>query len=141
MKLQFIVLPIHQVDCLEEQIKKDKEINQNIDTIILFLDNGTKNSSRRTLWIWSLIMLSIKLNVTIELVYYPPYHSKYNLMEYFGGLLQRSWNSLIIDNLTKLIRAINGTKWHRINAKGILVEEEYFKGQTIDKKELKKYYW
>ena len=126
-----------KVDCLEKQIRKDKEINQNIDTIILFLDNGPENSSRRTLWIWSLIMLSIKLNVTIELVYYPPYHSKYNLIKHFWGLLERSWNGLIIDNLTKLIGAINGTKWHGINAKGILVKEEYFKGQTVDKEELK----
>ena len=126
-----------KVNCLEEQIKKDKTINPNIDTVFLFLDNGPENSSRRTLWIWNLIKVAIKLNIKIELVYYPPYHSKYNLIEHFWGVLQRSWNGLIIDNLTKLIGAINGNKWHGINAKGILVEKEYFKGQIIDKGELK----
>ena len=80
--------------------------------------------------------MAIKLNITIELVYYPPYHSKYNLIEHFWGVLQRSWNGLIINNTKKLIGAINGTKWSGINAKGILVKKKYKKGKTIDKKEL-----
>ena len=83
-----------------------------------------------------MIMMAIKLNITIELVYYPPYHSKYNLIEHFWGVLQRSWNGLIINNTKKLIGAINGTKWSGINAKGILVKKKYKKGKTIDKKEL-----
>ena len=127
-----------KVDCLEEEVKQEKARNANINKIYLFLDNGPENSSRRTLWIWCLIMMAIRLNVTIELVYYPPYHSKYNLIEHFWGVLQRSWNGLIINNLVKLIGAINGTKWHGINAKGILVNREYANGKTIDKKELKK---
>lgn len=126
-----------KVDCLENQIKRDKSINPNINKVYLFLDNGPENSSHRTLWMLSLIQLSIKLNVTIELVYYPPYHSKYNLIEHFWGVLQRSWNGLIIDSLLKLIGAINGTKWNKINAKGILVKKEYKNGETVDKEELK----
>lgn len=125
-----------KADCLEKQINKDLKKNPKISKIFLFLDNGPENSSRRTLWIWCMIMMAIKLNITIELVYYPPYHSKYNLIEHFWGVLQRSWNGLIINNTKKLIGAINGTKWSGINAKGILVKKKYKKGKTIDKKEL-----
>lgn len=128
----------YKVDCLEKQIKKDKIKNPNIDKVYLFLDNGPENSSRRTLWIWCLIMMAISLNITIELVYYPPYHSKYNLIEHFWGVLQRSWNGLIIDNLDKLIGVINTTKWSGINASGILVDKVYNKGKSVDKDELKK---
>ena len=125
-------------ECLETQIKNDMVQNPNIDKVYLFLDNGPENSSRRTLWIYNLIMMAIRLNITIELVYYPPYHSKYNLIEHYWGVLQRSWNGLIIDSLDKLIGAINGTKWHGINSKGILIDKSYEKGKSVDKDELKK---
>ena len=81
-----------------------------------------------------MIMMAIKLNITIELVYYPPYHSKYNLIEHFWGVLQRSWNGLIINNTKKLIGAINGTKWSGINAKGILVKKHvHYENKGIEK--------
>ena len=125
-------------ECLETQIKNDMVQNPNIDKVYLFLDNGPENSSRRTLWIFHLIMMAIRLNITIELVYYPPYHSKYNLIEHYWGVLQRSWNGLIINSLDKLIGAINGTKWHGINSKGILINKHFEKGKSVDKNELKK---
>ena len=127
-----------KVDCIKEQLKNDLKMNSNIKKVYLFLDNGPENNSRRTLWIWSLINLAIELNITIELVYYPPYHSKYNPIEHFWGVLQRSSNGLIINSLSKLVGSINGTKWHGINAKGILIDEEYHKGVNVDKDELKK---
>lgn len=83
-------------------------------------------------------MLAKTYKLTIILVYYPPYHSKYNLIEHFWGVLQKHWNGLIIDNYDKLIGAINSTKWDGINAKGYLCEIEYNKGKKVDKKELKK---
>ena len=83
-------------------------------------------------------MIAIKLNISIELVYYPPYHSKYILIEHFWGVIQRSWNGLIIDNLDKLIGVINATKWSGINASGVLVDKVYSKGKSVDKDELKK---
>lgn len=128
----------YKVRCLEEQIKKDLKVNPNIKKVYLFLDNGPENSSRRKLWMSCLIQLSVKLNLIIELVYYPPYHSKYNLIEHFWGVLQKSWGGLIIDTLNKLIGAINATKWSGINAKGFLIEEPYFKGKQVDIVELNK---
>ena len=125
-------------ECLETQIKNDRVQNPNINKVYLFLDNGPENCSHRTLWIFNLIMIAIRLNITIELVYYPPYHSKYNPIEHYWGVLQRSWNGLIIDSLDKLIGAINGTKWHGINSKGILIDKSYEKGKSVDKTYLKK---
>lgn len=127
-----------KVDCIEKQLTIDLNKNPNINKLYLFLDNGPENSSRRTLWLYRIIMLAKTYKLTIILVYYPPYHSKYNLIEHFWGVLQKHWNGLIIDNYDKLIGAINSTKWDGINAKGYLCEIEYNKGKKVDKKELKK---
>jgi hypothetical protein len=46
--------------------------------LLLNQDNGSENSSRRTQFIKRLEEFSIDYDVEITLVYYPPYHSKYN---------------------------------------------------------------
>ena len=57
-----------KVDCIEQYLINKKEIFD-IKRLIIFLDNGPENSSRRTLWIKCLIDLAKKYNVSIELVY------------------------------------------------------------------------
>ncbi len=126
-----------KVNCIKEYLFAQLKANPNAKKLMIFLDNGPENSSRRKLWKYCLIKLAMEYNIYIELVYYPPYHSKYNKIEHFWGVLQRNWNRLIIDNLTKLIASINGTKWHDVNAKGYLKTEIYEKGQKVDEKELK----
>lgn len=49
-----------KADCIEEQLKKDLKMNPNINKVYFFLANGPENSSRRTLWIYLLMLLSIK---------------------------------------------------------------------------------
>ena len=125
-----------KVDCIEEFIISKIKDNPNITKLMIFLDNGPENSSRRKLWIKRIIELAIKYNIIIELVYYPPYHSKYNLIEHFWGVLQKHWNGLIIDTLDKLIGAINSATWDGVPAVGHLSKKEYLKGESIDEKKL-----
>lgn len=94
------------MDCIEEYLKL-KIQKQNIKRLIIFLDNGPENNSRRTTWIKKLVELAVKHHITIELVYYPPYHSKYNMIERYWARLQLSWNGLIIDTVEKLMNVIN----------------------------------
>ena len=126
-----------KVESIRKQLEKEIEKNPKIEKLFLFLDNGPENSSRRTLWIFSLIMLAIEFQIKIELVYYPPYHSKYNLIEHFWGTLQKHWNGLIINTITKLLGAINSTKWSGVKANSVFDEKIYEKGKKVDKKVLK----
>ena len=127
-----------KVDCIEKFIAKKLIVNPLINKIVIFLDNGPENSSRRKLWMKRIIELAIKYKITVELVYYPPYHSKYNLIEHFWGVLQKHWSGLIIDTLDKLIGAINSTTWNGNNAIGYLCKKEYPKGEDVDLKYLNK---
>ena len=126
-----------KVDCIEEVIKQKLEINKLANKVMIFLDNGPENSSRRKLWMKNIILLAIKYNITIELVYYPPYHSKYNKIEHYWGVLQRHWGGMIIDTLEKLIGAINSSTWDGKNVRGHLrIEKQYEKGEEVDEDEL-----
>lgn len=124
----------YKVDCIEHRLKAELEDNPNIKKLMLFLDNGPENSSSRSLWIYNLVELAKKYNITIELVYYPPYHSKYNKIEHYWGVLQRKWSKELIKSDQKLIEVINRTKWHGINSKGYISSKLYEKGKKIDDK-------
>lgn len=127
----------YKVDCIEEYLRNKLKQNSNIEKLMIFLDNGPENSSRRKLWMYRIIKLSTKYEIKIELVYFPPYHSKYNVIERFWGTLQKHWGGLIIDTLDKLIGAINSCTHEGINARGYLRTKEYETGVKVDEKELK----
>jgi transposase len=38
-----------------------------------------------------------EFQINIQLAYYPPYHSKYNLIERVWGVLE-TWNGSLLDN-------------------------------------------
>lgn len=124
----------YKVDCIEHRLKAELEDNPNIKKLMLFLDNGPENASSRSLWIYNLVELAKKYNITIELVYYPPYHSKYNKIEHYWGVLQRKWSKELIKSDQKLIEVINHTKWHGIKSEGYISSKAYEKGKKIDKK-------
>lgn len=125
-----------KVDCIEEYIIEKIKNNPNISKLLIFLDNGPENNSSRKLWIYRIIKLAIKYNIQIELVYYPPYHSKYNKIEHFWGVLQKHWSGMIIDSLEKLIGAINSCTWDGVPAIGYLRTKEYEKGTKVNENEL-----
>ena len=104
--------------------------------MVIFLDNGPENSSKRTLWIKCLIGLVKKYHISIELVYYPPYHSKYNMIERYWARLQLSWSGLIINTVDKLIEIINKVTWKGNKTLAKLITKEYKKGISINKQEM-----
>lgn len=56
-------------------------------TLVINLDNGPENSSRRTQFIKRAVDFANQRGVNIRLAYYPPYHSKYNPVERTHGAL------------------------------------------------------
>jgi transposase len=52
-----------------------------IKKLLINLDNGGENSSRRTQFMKRIVEFVDETGIEIELVYYPPYHSKYNPIE------------------------------------------------------------
>ena len=70
----------------------------------------------------------------IHLLYYPPYHSKYNPIERCWGILEKHWNGTkLTDVLTMLLWARSMT-WKAIQPVVKLNLKSYEKGISLNKK-------
>ena len=83
-----------------------------------------------------LVELSIKYNIVINLVYYPPYHSKYNKIERFWARLQMFWNGIIIDTTGKLLDVLNKVTWNNVKCKGLISFKKYEKGIIVSERDI-----
>ena len=52
-----------------------------VTRLVLNLDNGPENHSRRTQFLKRMVGFAHEHRLDIDLAYYPPYHSKYNPVE------------------------------------------------------------
>ena len=69
-----------------------------VQRLLLDLDNGPENHSRRSQFVYRLVRLAQQERLTIELAYYPPYHSKYNPIERCWGVLECYWRGELLDS-------------------------------------------
>ena len=71
--------------------------------IQLKVDNGPESSGVRTQFLKRMVAFADDTGKTIQLLYYPPYHSKYNPIERCWGILEQHWNgTLLVDTETML---------------------------------------
>jgi Rhodopirellula transposase DDE domain len=97
------------------------------------MDNGPESSGRRPQFLHRMVQLADAIHKPIQLLYYPPYPSKYNPIERCWGILELHWNG------TKLIDAETMLEWaKRMTWKGLhpVVELSYKvsqKGITLGK--------
>ena len=68
------------------------------------LDGGSATRSNRTQFIKRIVELSKDIGLTIRLIYYPPYHSKYNPIERCWAVLENYWRGAILDSVESAIR-------------------------------------
>ena len=66
--------------------------------LIVDLDNGPENHSRRTQFLYRMVQFAQKHRLIVQLAYYPPYHSKYNPIERCWGILEGYWRGEILDS-------------------------------------------
>jgi len=97
------------------------------------MDNGPESSGRRTQLLHRMVQFADDIHKPIQLLYYPPYHSKYNPIERCWGILELKWNG------TKLIDAETMLEWaKRMTWKGLhpiveLSHKVYQKGIALGK--------
>ncbi len=127
------------VDCLEMWWEKNRITYLHINELVINLDNGPNSASGRTQFIRRMTEFSDKTGLRIRLVYYPPYHSKYNPVERCWGILEGHWNGEILDSISKAVNWASTMTWKGIKPIVTLVEKAYKKGIRLTKKEMKPY--
>ena len=95
-------------DCLVDRLSQWWETVRprfpHLTTLVINLDNGPENHSRRTQFMQRLVEFVQRYQLTIRLAYYPPYHSKYNAIERCWGILEQHWNGALLDTLDAVIQ-------------------------------------
>ena len=124
------------VDCIEEFFE-EQYLNKDISKLMIFLDNGPDNSGVRTIFLSGLINIAKKYNIQIELVYYPPYHSKYNPVERLWARLEKIWNGFLLETKEVCLSFMKNLTWRNTKSVTKLKEVKYEKGLTINKKKMK----
>jgi len=83
------------VDCLQRCWETVRQHFTQIDTLVINLDNGPENHSRRTQFMKRILQFANQYGLRISLAYYPPYHSKYNPVERCWGILENYWKTTL----------------------------------------------
>ena len=91
-------------DCLGDFWLSQQHRFPQVKTLLLNLDNGSENSSRRTQFMKRITDFADTFQITMELAYYPPYHSKYNPIERVWGVLEQHWNGALLDTCDTVLK-------------------------------------
>jgi hypothetical protein len=88
-----------------------RERYPHITTLVLNLDNGPENHSRRTQFMQRLVEFVQQYHVNVRLAYYPPYHSKYNPIERGWGILENHWHGALRDSIDAALQFASTMTW------------------------------
>jgi len=116
-------LPEEQANCSLVQIKAD---------------NGPESSGRRTQFLNRMVAFSDHIRKPIQLLYYPPYHSKYNPVERCWGILEQHWNGAKLVDVQTLLAWAKSMTWKGIHPVVALSQKSYEKGVKLSKKAMLK---
>ena len=124
-------------DCLVDRLAQwwaaVRERFAQITTLVIKVDNGPENHSRRTQFMQRLVEFVQQYHVTVRLAYYPPYHSKYNPIERCWGILETHWNGSLLDSLDTVLQFAATMTWKGTHPFVALVTTTYQTGVTLTK--------
>lgn len=121
------------VDCIDDY--SDKLYTK----LVILLDNRPDNSGIRTAFLKKLVDVADKYQIEIELVYYPPYHSKYNPIERIWARLEKMWNGMLLTSAKVCNRVMERLTWKKEKSNVKYITKEYEKGTTYSKEVMSQY--
>jgi transposase len=119
------------VDCLVQWWEKVRTRYTHITTLVINLDNGPENHSRRTQFMYRLVTFVQHYGITVRLAYYPPYHSKYNPIERCWGILENHWNGVLLESIETVLQFAATMTWKGVHPLVDLVTATYTTGVKL----------
>ena len=97
------------------------------------MDNGPESSGRRTPFLQRMVAFCDAIGKPIQLLYYPPYHSKYNPIERCWGILELHWNGTKLVDVKTMVEWAKSMTWKGIHPVVELSHKVYQKGIALGK--------
>lgn len=122
------------LDCLSDLWQSVRERFPQVTRLLLDLDNGPENHSRRTQFMARLVDFVDTFQLSVQLAYYPPYHSKYNPIERVWGVLEQHWNGALLDSFETVLRYAASMTWRGVQPIVEAVHRVYQTGVRLTRK-------
>jgi hypothetical protein len=118
-------------DCLELWWTNRQSAHSGVRRLLIDLDNGPEIASSRTQFMKRLVEFSDRSQLTLELAYYPPYHSKYNLIERCWGILENHWNGTLLSSIPTALAWARTMTWRGVAPIVHLIDRVYETGVRL----------
>ena len=99
--------------------------------IVINVDNGPECSGRRTQFLFRLTEFADMTGLRVRIIYYPPYHSKYNSIERYWAGLEKSWNGYLLDTVETVLKRAGNFFWKGLRTVTWLLDAPYKKGVKV----------
>ena len=99
--------------------------------LVINVDNGPECSGRRTQFLQRLTEFSDMTGLYVRIIYYPPYHSKYNSIERYWAGLEKSWNGYLLDTVDTVMKRAGNFFWKGLRTVTRLLNTTYEKGVKV----------
>lgn len=116
----------------------DKQEQAKTELLQIKVDNGPESSGNRTQFLKRMVDFCDATGKPIQLLYYPPYHSKYNPIERCWGILECHWNGAQLTDVETMLGWAKTMAWKGLHPIVTLSKQVYQKGISLTKKEMKK---
>lgn len=112
-----------------------KQDLSHIKHLVINMDNGPECNGHRSQFLYRMAEFADVTRLTVRLIYYPPYHSKYNSIERFWAGLEKSWNGYLLDSVTTVLNRATTFAWKGTQPMVKLLETVYEKGVKLCNKD------
>ena len=119
------------VDCIEHVWLLLEQRFAQVQTLVLNQDNGPECHSRRTQFMKRITEFADQFQLTIQLAYYPPYHSKYNPIERVWGVLENYWHGTLLDTVETVSHFAHNMTYNGVHPVVQMVETTYHTGVKL----------
>lgn len=100
-------------------------------------DNGPESSGRRTQFLKRMVEFADLIGKPVQLLYYPPYHSKYNPVERCWGILEKHWNGAKLADVDAMLGWAGSMTWKGVRPVVELSRKVYQKGVSLSKEAMR----
>ncbi len=125
------------VDSLEWWWNQRQFMQDRYDLLMIDLDNGKPVAGNTKRFLQRIVRFAQKIGLPIELVYYPPYHSKYNPVERVWAALENYWNAFTLNTIDKTINIARSMTWKAMNPIVHFQDKIYPKGVKVSSEDFK----
>ena len=126
------------VDALEARwAALDAQEQATTELVQIKMENGPESRGIRTQFLYRMVQFADHIGKPVQLLYYPPYHSKYNPIERCWGILELHWNGTKLINVETMLEWAKSMTWKGIHPVVELSRKVYHKGIALGKRAMR----